>query len=105
MCEDLGPMTGPMTGTKLSDDYLAELESTSKMDVVMKILTKEPMSQSEIAAALGLNSVSGALKRAVEALEKKFHFIEKIVPDKTTSKKQKYRLTNLGKKFLENNHK
>ena len=113
VCDDLGPMTGPMTGPmmgpmmgpKLSDDYLAELESTSKMDVVMKILTKEPMSQSEIAAALGLNSVSGALKRAVEALEKKFHFIEKIVPDKTTSKKQKYRLTNLGKKFLENNYK
>ena len=55
--------------------------------------------------ALNLRSVSGALKRAVEKLEKKFHFIEKIDSDKTTSKKQKYRLTNAGKQFLEDNYK
>lgn len=103
-----GPMTrpelGPMTGPELFAAYQAELTSTSKMDGVMKVLTIGDMSKSEMAEALHLKSVSGALKRAVEKLEKKFHFIEKIDPDKTTSRNQKYRLTAIGKKFLEDNY-
>ena len=103
MIEQAGPESGPMTGPELFAAYQAELTSTSKMDGVMKVLTTGDLSKSEIAEALNLKSVSGALKRAVDALENKFHFIEKVVPDKTTSKKQKYRLTAIGKKFLEDN--
>ena len=104
MIEQAGPELGPMTGPELFAAYQAELTSTSKMDGVMKVLTIGDMSKSEMAEALNLNSVSGALKRAVEKLEKKFHFIEKIDPDKTTSRNQKYRLTAIGKKFLEDNY-
>ena len=100
-----GPMTGPMMGPELLAAYQTELVSTSKMDGVMKVLTIEDMSKAEIADALGLKSVSGALKRAIDVLENKFHFIEKTVPGKTTSRKQKYRLTDVGKKFLEDNYK
>ena len=104
MIEQSGPESGPMTGPELFAAYQAELASTSKMDGVMKVLTIGDMSKSEMAEALHLKSVSGALKRAVEKLEKKFHFIEKIDPDKTTSRNQKYRLTAIGKKFLEDNY-
>ena len=104
MIEQAGPELGPMTGPELFAAYQAELTSTSKMDGVMKVLTIGDMSKSEMAEALHLKSVSGALKRAVEKLEKKFHFIEKIDPDKTTSRNQKYRLTAIGKKFLEDNY-
>ena len=104
MIEQAGPESGPMTGPELFAAYQAELTSTSKMDGVMKVLTIGDMSKSEMAEALHLKSVSGALKRAVEKLEKKFHFIEKIDPDKTTSRNQKYRLTAIGKKFLEDNY-
>ena len=41
----------------------------------------------------------------IDVLENKFHFIEKTVPGTTTSRKQKYRLTDVGKKFLEDNYK
>ena len=101
--EQAGPEKGPMSGPELLAAYQVELVSASKMDGVMKVLTTDDMSKSEIADALGLKSVSGALKRAIEALENKFHFIEKTVPDKPTSKKQKYRLTDVGKKFMEDN--
>ena len=104
LIEQAGPELGPMTGPELFAAYQAELTSTSKMDGVMKVLTIRDMSKSEMAEALNLNSVSGALKRAVEKLEKKFHFIEKIDPDKMTSRNQKYRLTAIGKKFLEDNY-
>ncbi len=104
MIEQAGPESEPMTGPELFAAYQAELTSTSKMDGVMKVLTIGDMSKSEMAEALHLKSVSGALKRAVEKLEKKFHFIEKIDPDKTTSRNQKYRLTVIGKKFLEDNY-
>ena len=100
-----GPELGPMMGPELLAAYRVELASTSKMDDVMKVLMTEDLSKSEMASKLNLRSVSGALKRAVEKLEKKFHFIEKIDSDKTTSKKQKYRLTNAGKQFLEDNYK
>ena len=104
MIEQAGPELGPMTGPELFAAYQAELTSTSKMDGVMKVLTIGDMSKSEMAEALHLKSVSGALKRAVKKLEKKFHFIEKIDPDKMTSRNQKYRLTAIGKKFLEDNY-
>ncbi len=104
MIEQAGPESGPMTGPELFAAYQAELTSTSKMDGVMKVLTIGDMSKSEIADVLGIKSVSGALKRAVDILENKFNFIEKTIPDKPQSKNQKYRLTAIGKKFLEDNY-
>ena len=70
-----------------------------KLNDVMKVLTMNDMSRSEIAIALELKSVSGALKRAIDILENKFHFIEKIVPQKARSKMQKYHITSLGSNF------
>jgi ATP-dependent DNA helicase RecG len=72
--------------TELLTLYNAELKTTSKLNDVMKILIMNDMSSSEIAIALELKSVSGALKRAIDILENKFHFIEKIVPQKARSK-------------------
>jgi ATP-dependent DNA helicase RecG len=88
-----------ITNTELLTLYNAELKTTSKLNDVMTALTIQDMSQSEIAFALKLNSVSGALKRAIDILENKFKFIEKVVPQKTRSKMQKYHLTSLGANF------
>ena len=88
-----------ITNTELLTLYNAELKTTSKLNDVMTALTIQDMSQSEIAFELKLNSVSGALKRAIDILENKFKFIEKVVPQKTRSKMQKYHLTSLGANF------
>ena len=97
---DVGPMSGPMS-EKLKKEVLQADNENSKIGGVLKALTITPMSQSEMAEALSLKSVSGALKRAVKMLEQKFHFIEKTLPDKVRSRKQKYQLTALGRQYLE----
>ena len=79
--------------------FQAEKEN-SKIGGVLKVLTIKSMSQSEMAEALSLKSVSGALKRAVTSLEK-LQLIEKLLPDKARSRNQKYQLTNLGRQYLE----
>ena len=77
----------------------SEFKMAIKLNDVMKVLIMNNMSSSEIAIALELKSVSGALKRAIDILENKFHFIEKIVPQKARSKMQKYHITSLGTNF------
>ena len=93
-----GPMSGPML-KKLQIDVLKAEEENSKIEGILKVLTIEPMNQSEMANALSLNSVSGALKRAVKVLEAELHLIAKT-SDKARSRKQKYHLTDLGRQYL-----
>ena len=93
-------MSGPMS-EELKRDVQQMKEKNSKVDGILKVLTIRPMSQGDMAEALCLKSVSGALKRAIKLLEQKFYFIEKTVPDKTRSRKQKYQLTALGRQYLE----
>ena len=95
-----GPMSGPMSEELKNEVQQAE-EENSKIGGILKVLTIRPMSQSEIASALHLKSVSGALKRALKLLELEFRFIEKAVPDKARSRRQKYQLTALGRQYLE----
>ena len=94
-----GPMSGPMSEELKQTIFQAEKEN-SKIGGVLKVLTIKSMSQSEMAEALSLKSVSGALKRAVTSLEK-LQLIEKLLPDKARSRNQKYQLTNLGRQYLE----
>lgn len=64
---------------------------------ILKILSDDPLSKSELAAQLGHKSISRGLNAQVRNLLKN-KFIEYTVPDKPNSRLQKYRLTENGKK-------
>ncbi len=89
-------------GTEDDTDILkpeSRPESRPESDLAARILETlqdSPKSKSEIAAALGHNSISGAVKKAIVALLAE-GLIAYTLPDKPQSRLQKYRLTQ-GKK-------
>lgn len=68
---------------------------------VMLLLQTEPLSKSELARRLGHHSISGELNKQVKALLNR-SYIEMTIPDKPSSRLQKYRLTELGRHVLTN---
>jgi hypothetical protein len=62
--------------------------------------TRQPVSSSEIAAALGHKKLSDNLRKALPRL-KQAGLLESTIPDKPQSKLQKYRLTERGAGYLE----
>lgn len=76
----------------------AESGAESLRDRIVAVLLELDLSKSEIASALDMNSVTGALNRTMrELLETEI--IEYTIPDKPNSRLQKYRLTQKGKQL------
>ncbi|NOZ86822.1 MAG: transcriptional regulator, partial [Deltaproteobacteria bacterium] len=58
---------------------------------ILKVLSDTPLSASEIAAVLGLETKTGAFKRTIKELLEQ-GLIEYTIPEKPNSRLQKYRL-------------
>ncbi|NTU45770.1 MAG: ATP-dependent DNA helicase [Chlorobiaceae bacterium] len=67
---------------------------------MLKNLGTEPLSAAEHAVALGLQSKTGAFKRTLQKLVESGQ-VEYTIPEKPTTRLQKYRLTEKGRRLLE----
>jgi len=75
-------------------------QSGAQSEAILKNLGKEPLSAAELAVALELQSKTGAFKRTLQELVDS-GMIEYTIPEKPTSRLQKYRLTEKGRRLLE----
>jgi hypothetical protein len=73
--------------------------SGGQSDSILAALADDPLSAADIAASLGLKTKTGSFKRALHALFEA-GLIEQTLPDKPTSRLQKYSLTEAGKALL-----
>lgn len=71
-------------------------QSEAQSIAVMKAVLVRPMSANGLIQALGMKSKTGALKRTLAELMAD-GLIEYTIPDKPTSRLQKYRLTDKGR--------
>lgn len=76
-----------------SDDKRAQsgAQSGAQSEAILAALSDGPLSASELMAVLGLESKTGAFKRAIKELLEQ-EKIEYTIPDKPNSRLQKYRL-------------
>lgn len=76
-------------------------QSRAQLNQILFAFQQNPHSMNELVKALGLKSKTGALKRTVGELLLQ-ELIEYTIPEKPSSRLQKYRLTQKGKDFIEN---
>ena len=74
-------------------------QSGAQSKAILNALRDARLSANELTEVLGLKSKTGAFKRTVKALLS-HHLIEYTIPDKPSSRLQKYRLTPKGRALI-----
>lgn len=80
----------------------AGAQSGAQSVEILRVLQLRPHSAGMLVEKLGLRSKTGALKRSLQELLDQ-GFVEYTIPDKPSSRLQKYRLTDQGRARLEGN--
>ena len=75
-------------------------QSEVQAKTILQCLIKEPLSANELVGALQLQSKTGAFKRTIKDLLDG-DYVEYTLPDKPTSRLQKYRITTKGYELFE----
>ncbi len=88
------------SGLESSRRAQLEAQSAAQSERVVLALADSPLSAGEIALILSLESKSGALKRSIKQLLED-GLIEYTIPDKPSSRLQKYRITDKGRALVE----
>ena len=74
-------------------------QSGAQSESIVNALNSGPLSAAELVHQLGLKSKTGALKRSLQELLDN-GLVEYTIPDKPSSRLQKYRLTEKGRTLL-----
>lgn len=77
-------------------------QSGAQSIMILNLLQKQPLSSNELLLQLGLQSKTGAFKRAIKELLEQGQ-IEYTMPDRIQSRMQKYRLTPAGASAIQGN--
>lgn len=75
-------------------------QSGAQSSSILSTLMETPLSAAELTQALGLETKTGAFKRTIKELLAQA-LIEYILPEKLSSRLQKYGLTDKGREYLE----
>jgi len=93
------PFDEQIPATEAQSRAQSEAQSRTLSTDILLALEQLPLSAAELVTTLGLESKSGAFKRTIKELLQN-QLIEYTLPEKPSSRLQKYRLTNQGKTQL-----
>jgi predicted HTH transcriptional regulator len=94
------PATGQVTGQVTAQpESQPELQPESMELRILRLLSGKPLGKADLSTAMGQKAISGQLNKVIRVLVGD-QTIEPTIPEKPTSRLQKYRLTDKGRALL-----